>query len=111
MTEKLIRRHPHVFEERRRASCSSARRRRATAEVLANWDRIKREVEGRAAEDPFADIPENLPGLLYARKVLRRADPAGGAPPGRESRDEAEAAVGEILLEAVAIVAAPRGRS
>ena len=65
-----------------------------------NWDRIKREVEGRGADDPFADVPENLPGLLYARKILRRADPEGGAPPPtRERRDEAEAAVGELLLE------------
>jgi len=29
------------------------------------------------AGDPFADIPENLPGLLYARKTLRRAEPGG----------------------------------
>ncbi len=49
-------------------------------EVLRNWDQIKREVEGRGADDPFADIPENLPGLLYARKILRRAEPDGGSP-------------------------------
>ena len=46
--------------------------------MLRNWDQIKREVEGRGADDPFADVPENLPGLLYARKILRRADPEGG---------------------------------
>ncbi len=92
LTEKLIRRHPHVFGE---AEAESA------AEVLRNWDQIKREVEGRGAGDPFADIPENLPALLYARKILRRADPDGGSPADRETRDEAEAAVGEMLLEAV----------
>jgi uncharacterized protein YabN with tetrapyrrole methylase and pyrophosphatase domain len=70
-------------------------------EVLRNWDQIKREVEGRGAGDPFADIPENLPGLLYARKILRRADPDGGSPADRETRDEAEQAVGEMLLQAV----------
>jgi uncharacterized protein YabN with tetrapyrrole methylase and pyrophosphatase domain len=87
LTEKLIRRHPHVFGE---AQAESSR------EVLRNWDQIKRDVEGRGA-----DIPENLPGLLYARKILRRADPEGGAPADRGTRDEAEAAVGEMLLEAV----------
>ncbi len=87
LTEKLIRRHPHVFGE---AEAESSR------EVLRNWDQIKRDVEGRGA-----DIPENLPGLLYARKILRRADPEGGAPADRETRDEAEEAVGEMLLEAV----------
>ena len=92
LTEKLIRRHPHVFGE---AEAETA------GEVLRNWDQIKREVEGRGAEDPFADIPETLPGLLYARKILRRADPEGGAPADRATRDEAEEAVGEMLLEAV----------
>ncbi|MDX6580928.1 MAG: nucleoside triphosphate diphosphatase [Solirubrobacterales bacterium] len=89
LTEKLIRRHPHVFGD---VDVDSSR------EVLRNWDTIKRDVEGRGA-----DIPENLPGLLYARKVLRRADPEGGSPADRETRDEAEAAVGEMLLEAVAL--------
>ena len=103
MSAKLIRRHPHVFEE------SEARELLADAdpgtakEVLANWDRIKREVEGRGAGDPFADVPENLPGLLYARKLLRRADPqAGGAKlPDEPARDRAEQLVGDLLLELV----------
>jgi MazG family protein len=60
--QKLIRRHPHVFAE---AQVENA------AEVLANWDRIKSEEEGRG--EPFADVPENLPALLYARKLQRRA--------------------------------------
>ena len=89
LTEKLIRRHPHVFGETQAES---------SREVLRNWDQIKRDVEGRGA-----DIPENLPGLLYARKILRRADPEGGAPADRATRDEAEAAVGEMLLEAVRV--------
>jgi uncharacterized protein YabN with tetrapyrrole methylase and pyrophosphatase domain len=99
LTEKLIRRHPHVFGDVEAASGSEPVL--SSREVLRNWDQIKREVEGRGAEDPFADIPENLPGLLYARKILRRADPEGGSPGDRSTRDEAEAAVGEMLLEAV----------
>jgi uncharacterized protein YabN with tetrapyrrole methylase and pyrophosphatase domain len=87
LTEKLIRRHPHVFGD---AQAESSR------DVLRNWDAIKRDVEGRGA-----DIPENLPGLLYARKILRRAEPEGGSAGDRDTRDEAEAAVGEMLLEAV----------
>jgi MazG family protein len=76
MTQKLIRRHPHVFGE---AEAETA------GEVLANWDRIKREEEGRGADDPFADVPENLPALLYARKMQRRAASAGLA--GEEARE------------------------
>jgi uncharacterized protein YabN with tetrapyrrole methylase and pyrophosphatase domain len=124
MTAKLIRRHPHVFEE------SEARELLAGADpetgraVLANWDRIKREVEGRGADDPFGDVPENLPGLLYARKLLRRADSeaegearrrgpavveaagsdAGGTRiPDDEARERAEAWIGDLLLELVRI--------
>ncbi len=103
MSAKLIRRHPHVFAE------SEARELLAgdpetARDVLSNWDRIKREVEGRGNDDPFADVPENLPALLYARKVLRRADPdGGGTPPKGEARDRAERWVGELLLEVVRI--------
>jgi uncharacterized protein YabN with tetrapyrrole methylase and pyrophosphatase domain len=69
--EKLIRRHPHVFGD---VAAESA------GEVLRNWDRIKVEVEGTGEGHPFADVPENLPALLYARKLQRRAaNRAGGA--------------------------------
>ncbi len=103
MIEKLVRRHPHVFGDESEAAeavgdASTAR------EVLRNWDQIKREVEGRGATDPFADVPENLPGLLYARKILRRADPEAGSPASKdpEERDAAERRLGETLLELVA---------
>lgn len=66
MREKLIRRHPHVFAEAEAAD---------SAEVLDNWDRIKREQEGRA--ELFGDVPENLPALLYARKLQRRVSSRG----------------------------------
>jgi hypothetical protein len=46
-------------------------------------------------------VPENLPGLLYARKVLRRAEPDGGGKVDPADRDELEREVGEGLLEAV----------
>ena len=93
ISEKLIRRHPHVFGEAEAKTAS---------DVLRSWDRIKREVEGRGAGDPFADVPENLPGLLYARKILRRADPEAGAAAERATRDRDEARIGEALLALVA---------
>ena len=82
LREKLIRRHPHVFGE---SSGAVAARIAAESEadtgssggVLANWDRIKLEAEGRGTDDPFADVPSNLPGPTYARKLLRRAAKAG----------------------------------
>ncbi|HYQ12481.1 MAG TPA: MazG family protein [Solirubrobacterales bacterium] len=99
MIQKLIRRHPHVFGE---AQAETA------GEVLRNWDRIKREEEGRGADDPFADVPENLPALLYARKMQRRAVSAGLT--GEEAqerlgddqtREATERWIGETLFELV----------
>jgi XTP/dITP diphosphohydrolase/tetrapyrrole methylase family protein/MazG family protein/ATP diphosphatase len=66
-TEKLIRRHPHVFAE---AEVADA------AEVLKNWDAIKATEDGREP-GVFGEVPENLPGPLYARKVQRRAASTG----------------------------------
>jgi uncharacterized protein YabN with tetrapyrrole methylase and pyrophosphatase domain len=65
--QKLIRRHPHVFGE---VEAETA------GEVLRNWDAIKAEEPGR---EPgiFGEVPENLPGPLYARKVQRRAATSG----------------------------------
>jgi MazG family protein len=80
--EKLIRRHPHVFGETEAESAG---------EVLRNWDRIKRDLEGRGAEDPFADVPETLPALLYARKLQRRAAGDGA---GKRLAPDALAAAG-----------------
>jgi len=95
--EKLIRRHPHVFGD---AEAKSA------AQVLGQWDRIKREQEGRGGDDPFADVPENLPGLLYARKLQRRAAAAGlhepaGERPDATEREAAEREIGRQLFELV----------
>jgi MazG family protein len=65
--QKLIRRHPHVFGATEAATAG---------EVLRNWDQIKRAEPGRE-EGIFGDVPENLPGLLHARKVQRRAASTG----------------------------------
>jgi MazG family protein len=97
--QKLIRRHPHVFGEKEAHSAG---------EVLANWDRIKLEEEGRGEQEPFADVPENLPALLYARKLQRRARSAGldRSEPERRiaqpaTREAAERWIGEALFALV----------
>ena len=64
--EKLVRRHPHVFED---AEVDSA------GAVRLRWEALKTEQEGR--EGIFHDVPEALPALLQARKVQRRAAAVG----------------------------------
>ncbi|HTN25203.1 MAG TPA: MazG nucleotide pyrophosphohydrolase domain-containing protein [Solirubrobacteraceae bacterium] len=93
--QKLIRRHPHVFGE---VEVDGA------AEVLRNWDAIK---AGEAGREPgiFGEVPENLPALLYARKLQRRAATAGlleRAPdPDPAARDADFDAIGERLFAVV----------
>jgi uncharacterized protein YabN with tetrapyrrole methylase and pyrophosphatase domain len=89
---KLIRRHPHVFGEVEVANA---------AEVLRNWDEIKRAEEGRGGE-LFADVPETLPSPLYARKLLRRAASGGREwpPEGAADRLREESARAVALADA-----------
>jgi MazG family protein len=107
-TEKLIRRHPHVFGEVEADT---------SVEVRRNWDKIKQTEPGRE-QGVFGEVPENLPGPLYARKVQRRAASSGFDFPGvegpiqsvRDELDELEAApgrdeqfheLGDVLFAAV----------
>ena len=64
---KLVRRHPHVFGELEVEGAG---------EVLRNWDKIKQAEPGREG-GIFGEVPENLPGPLYARKMQRRAATSG----------------------------------
>jgi MazG family protein len=64
--EKLVRRHPHVFGDVEA---------KTPGRVRANWEKIKREREGR--QGVFHDVPDALPALLHARKVQRRAAAVG----------------------------------
>jgi XTP/dITP diphosphohydrolase len=110
ITEKLVRRHPHVFGDLRVASAG---------EVVRNWEAIKREEEGRS--DPLAGIPSALPALQLAAKLQKRApagafDAGAGTPArirerlddlaGAADPDRLEAAVGELLFEVVALARA-----
>jgi len=78
--QKLIRRHPHIFPDQTdfvgaRGTGEDVEVETA-AHVLRNWDAIKSTEAGR---EPgiFGEVPENLPGPLYARKVQRRAASTG----------------------------------
>ena len=65
--QKLIRRHPHIFSD---VEVETA------GQMLRNWDAIKA-TEAGGEPGIFGEVPENLPGPLYARKVQRRAASTG----------------------------------
>src|ERR1043166_9539331 len=71
ITDKLIRRHPHVFGELRVKDVD---------QVWSNWEKIKRaDKHGTRHARPSAldGIPKHLPALLRAEKLLKKARRAG----------------------------------
>lgn len=110
VTEKLIRRHPHVFGDVEVEGAS---------EVLINWEKIKEQEKGerRRLDD---DIPVTLPALARASKVQRRAAGDGFAWRSREAAlaklreeldelaaasdaDALEAELGDVLFAIVGV--------
>jgi tetrapyrrole methylase family protein/MazG family protein len=107
---KLVRRHPHVF---------SGLEVSGTADVLRNWEAIKRDEKDGAGEDSaLSGVSPTLPALHQAALVLERASRAGfrwqaiddildkiteevDELRGAESRREKEAEFGDILFNLV----------
>jgi len=77
ITEKMIRRHPHVFGDKTVTGSS---------DVSDNWDRIKRE-EKKENNSPLSrlnNVPVNLPALLRAHRLSERASKVGFDWAGKE---------------------------
>ena len=75
VTEKLIRRHPHVFGETTVKNVE---------EVWANWEKIKKaEKHGtrHARASALDGIPKHLPALMRAEKLVKKARKAKLLPP------------------------------
>ncbi len=67
ISEKMIRRHPHVFGEEDATT---------SEQVIQNWDEIKRkEKESQTwVTSELREIPIELPALIRTQKVLKKAD-------------------------------------
>ncbi len=67
--QKLVVRHPHVFGD---VTASDS------AQVLQNWDAIKRKTKGdKSQTDMLKSVPRSLPALMRAEKVQGRARRVG----------------------------------
>lgn len=70
--EKLIRRHPHVFDDKPLLT---------DADIKANWENEKaKERQSKHSNDQIsilADIPKNLPALSQAAKIQKRCAHVG----------------------------------
>lgn len=99
LAEKLIRRHPHIFDTNSLAHMPSS-----ADEVLNIWDSVK-DAE-RAADNTRAgthkglldSIPRSFPALMQAQKVVKRAHKAGlGARTQQQVCAEAEKRMHELV--------------
>lgn len=69
ISQKMIRRHPHVFAQENIDADTPEK-------VLQNWEEIKKmEKEGKEwAKNPLQEIPLELPSLTRAVKVIKKLD-------------------------------------
>jgi ATP diphosphatase len=65
----MIRRHPHVYGEQAAS----------VAEVITNWEQIKKQEKVEKDKDPgvFASLPSSLPPLLRAYRINSKAARVG----------------------------------
>ena len=86
IVDKLVSRHPHVFADVDAATA---------AEVEANWAALKAAEKGRAS---ITDgIPQALPALVLAAKLMSRAKRVDVAPAAEDAAAAAAAAVGHLV--------------
>lgn len=68
ISDKLVHRHPHVFGKARA---------RNSAEVLQQWEAIKKSEKNATSIVHVEDLPKHLPALLKADKVQRKVARVG----------------------------------
>lgn len=90
ITDKLIRRHPHVFSDLKVKD---------SEEVMVNWEKIKRE-EKPERKSALSGIAPTLPALLAAQEFSKKAVKAGFEWPNIESlRECCESEIKEFEAE------------
>jgi len=68
VSEKLIRRHPHVFGDSDVSDADG---------VLKQWEAIKKEEKGESRKSVLSGVPRHLPALHRAQKTQRKAAKVG----------------------------------
>ena len=91
MTAKMVGRHPHV--------CGDAGA-DTPDDVMARWDELKR-VEKPGRESVLDGIPQGMPALALAAKLVGRAEKVGLAPRAADPVAASEEELGDELLATV----------
>lgn len=96
LTEKMVRRHPHVFGDEVATT---------PEDVLIHWNAAKA-AEKRTRRSVLDGVPRGMPALALAQKLAGRAAGAGvtvrAAPAVPDAAPETEAELGDALLGLVA---------
>ena len=77
VAEKIVRRHPHVWKDSEGAVNANEKKAETSEEVLAQWDNIKRGVEGRKEKSVIDEVSAGLPPLMRAYKIQKKAAKKG----------------------------------
>jgi len=91
LSEKLVRRHPHVFGE---VVVSGA------SDVVRNWDQLKaaERIHERRTSSALDGVPKSLPQLKRAAELARKAEKAGFDWPTRDGTlDKVREELAELL--------------
>ena len=72
LTQKLIRRHPHVF-----SAASDEAPKLDSEQVVTQWEAIKRAERSTESDSILAGVPASLPSLLRAHQIQKRAARVG----------------------------------
>ncbi|HEX9022284.1 MAG TPA: nucleoside triphosphate pyrophosphohydrolase [Geobacteraceae bacterium] len=68
ISDKLVRRHPHVF---------AGQVVKTADEQVENWERIKKDEHGEERKSALSGVPPHLPALLKAQKITEKAARVG----------------------------------
>lgn len=95
LTEKMVRRHPHVFAGEIATT---------PEEVLVHWSAAKA-AEKRTRTSVLDGVPRGMPALALAQKLVGRAAGVGVEPDAAESAaaPSSEAELGDAMLSLVAL--------
>jgi ATP diphosphatase len=80
VVEKLVRRHPHVFQENGRVHDADSKERAPSADAaLERWNSLKAQEREGAGQQPstLGGVPKGLPSLLRAYKIGKRVAGVG----------------------------------
>jgi len=69
LSEKMVRRHPHVFKDAKLSTPD---------QVIEQWEDIKKKEKNKTNQKSILDsIPKNLPSLIRAQKIQKKAAKEG----------------------------------